>query len=114
MPCSVHFNPILSTWDLLSLPRRLTGDNFVKYKQGIYGTKTKFLMSHTISHQDKITAKMEDKHNIIARLEGVSKEYHLGDQRIVALEKTDLQVRMGELLLIIGPSGSGKTTLLSL
>lgn len=57
---------------------------------------------------------MEDKHNIIARLEGVSKEYHLGDQRIVALEKTDLEVKMGELLLIIGPSGSGKTTLLSL
>jgi putative ABC transport system ATP-binding protein len=51
---------------------------------------------------------------MIARLEGVSKEYHVGDQRIVALEETDLTMKVGELLLIIGPSGSGKTTLLSL
>jgi putative ABC transport system ATP-binding protein len=51
---------------------------------------------------------------MIARLEEVSKEYKLGDQRIVALEKTNLVLNQGELLLIIGPSGSGKTTLLSL
>lgn len=51
---------------------------------------------------------------MIAQLEGVSKEYRVGDQRIVALQETDLKVREGELLLIIGPSGSGKTTLLSL
>jgi putative ABC transport system ATP-binding protein len=51
---------------------------------------------------------------MIAKLEGVSKEYRLGDQHIIALEKTDLVMNMGELLLIIGPSGSGKTTLLSL
>jgi putative ABC transport system ATP-binding protein len=51
---------------------------------------------------------------MIARLEGVSKEYQLGDQRIIALDKTDLEIKLGELLLIIGPSGSGKTTLLSL
>ena len=51
---------------------------------------------------------------MIARLEKTSKEYVLGDQRIVALDKTDLEVKLGELLLIIGPSGSGKTTLLSL
>jgi putative ABC transport system ATP-binding protein len=44
----------------------------------------------------------------------VSKEYKAGDQRIVALEKTDLTMKLGELLLVIGPSGSGKTTLLSL
>jgi putative ABC transport system ATP-binding protein len=51
---------------------------------------------------------------MIAKLEGVSKEYRLGDQHIIALEKTNLVMNMGELLLIIGPSGSGKTTLLSL
>ena len=51
---------------------------------------------------------------MIAKLEGVSKEYKLGDQRIMALDKTDLVLNEGELLLIIGPSGSGKTTLLSL
>lgn len=51
---------------------------------------------------------------MIARLERVSKEYKVGDQTIVALQPTTLEVREGELLLIIGPSGSGKTTLLSL
>ena len=51
---------------------------------------------------------------MIAKLQGVSKEYKVGDQRIVALTETDLVLNQGELLLIIGPSGSGKTTLLSL
>jgi putative ABC transport system ATP-binding protein len=51
---------------------------------------------------------------MIAKLEGVSKEYMVGDQRLVALQETNLQINEGELLLIIGPSGSGKTTLISL
>jgi putative ABC transport system ATP-binding protein len=51
---------------------------------------------------------------IIARLEQVSKEYKVGDQTLIALQPTTIEVREGELLLIIGPSGSGKTTLLSL
>lgn len=50
----------------------------------------------------------------IARLEGVSKVYRMGDEEIVALQPTTMEIRRGELLLIIGPSGSGKTTLLSL
>ncbi|MDX2305291.1 MAG: ABC transporter ATP-binding protein [Microscillaceae bacterium] len=51
---------------------------------------------------------------MIARLEDVNKIYQIGDQQIVALQKTSLEIQEGELLLIIGPSGSGKTTLLSL
>ena len=51
---------------------------------------------------------------VVAELKGAGKEYKTGDQTIVALFPTDLQLRAGELLLIIGPSGSGKTTLLSL
>ena len=51
---------------------------------------------------------------MIARLEQVNKIYKIGDNVITALQKTDLEVRLGELMLIIGPSGSGKTTLLSL
>lgn len=51
---------------------------------------------------------------MIARLEGVSKKYRVGDEEIIALQPTTLEIREGELLLIIGPSGSGKTTLLSL
>lgn len=52
--------------------------------------------------------------NTIAKLAGVGKEYQVGDQTIVALQPVDLDIKAGELLLIIGPSGSGKTTLLSL
>jgi putative ABC transport system ATP-binding protein len=51
---------------------------------------------------------------MIAKFEGVSKEYKVGDQRLMALQETNLYLDEGELLLIIGPSGSGKTTLLSL
>jgi putative ABC transport system ATP-binding protein len=51
---------------------------------------------------------------MIAQLLGASKEYTVGDQRLIALNPTNLIVNEGELLLIIGPSGSGKTTLLSL
>ena len=51
--------------------------------------------------------------NPIAKLAGVGKEYQVGDQTIVALQPVDLEIRSGELLLIIGPSGSGKTTLLN-
>jgi putative ABC transport system ATP-binding protein len=51
---------------------------------------------------------------MIAQLQGVSKVYKVGDQVITALASTTMDIREGELLLIIGPSGSGKTTLLSL
>jgi putative ABC transport system ATP-binding protein len=51
---------------------------------------------------------------MIAELKAAGKEYQTGDQKIIALQPTDLQLNEGELLLIIGPSGSGKTTLLSL
>lgn len=51
---------------------------------------------------------------MLARLEGAGKQYQSGDQTIVALQATDLELHSKELLLIIGPSGSGKTTLLSL
>jgi putative ABC transport system ATP-binding protein len=56
----------------------------------------------------------QNETNMIARLESVNKVYQVGDQEIVALQPTTIQINEGELLLIIGPSGSGKTTLLSL
>jgi len=51
---------------------------------------------------------------VVAALEGASKKFKSGGGEIVALQPTDLDLRKGELLLIVGPSGSGKTTLLSL
>jgi putative ABC transport system ATP-binding protein len=51
---------------------------------------------------------------IVAKLNNVGKEYKTGDTVITALQASSMELRSGELTLIIGPSGSGKTTLLSL
>lgn len=51
---------------------------------------------------------------IVARVVNAGKEYKAGDMVITALQPSTVELKAGELLLIIGPSGSGKTTLLSL
>jgi putative ABC transport system ATP-binding protein len=45
---------------------------------------------------------------------GISKTYAQGEAAMRALDRVDLDVRRGELMLLMGPSGSGKTTLLSI
>jgi len=44
---------------------------------------------------------------------GVTKTYGHGSAAVTALRGIDLDVRMGELLMLVGPSGCGKTTLIS-
>jgi putative ABC transport system ATP-binding protein len=44
---------------------------------------------------------------------GVTKTYGQGNAAVQALRGVDLEVRLGELLMLVGPSGCGKTTLLS-
>ena len=43
----------------------------------------------------------------------VSKWFGAGETRVNALRKLDLEIRMGELTMLMGPSGCGKTTLVS-
>ena len=43
----------------------------------------------------------------------VTKEFGKGDNRILVLRGVDLEVRCGEITLLVGQSGCGKTTLLS-
>jgi putative ABC transport system ATP-binding protein len=50
----------------------------------------------------------------LVRVEGVTKEYMLGDQKVVALHNITLSFEEGVFLAIAGPSGSGKTTLLNI
>lgn len=50
----------------------------------------------------------------LVRIEGVTKEYMLGDQKLVALHNITLSIKEGVFMAIAGPSGSGKTTLLNI
>jgi putative ABC transport system ATP-binding protein len=45
---------------------------------------------------------------------GVTKVYRMGEVEVSALRGVDLDLREGELLVLLGPSGSGKSTLLNI
>jgi putative ABC transport system ATP-binding protein len=50
----------------------------------------------------------------LVRVERVTKEYQLGEQKVIALHAITLSFDEGVFLAIAGPSGSGKTTLLNI
>ncbi|MGZ8136848.1 MAG: ABC transporter ATP-binding protein [Methylococcaceae bacterium] len=45
--------------------------------------------------------------------QNIVKTYDTGDQKVIALDGVNLEILMGELLMLVGPSGCGKTTLIS-
>jgi len=51
--------------------------------------------------------------DIAVHCQGVTKNFIAGNTKVQALRGVDLEVRMGELLMLVGPSGCGKTTLIS-
>ena len=51
--------------------------------------------------------------NIAVRCENVTKIYDTGDQKVTALNRINLNILLGELMMLVGPSGCGKTTLIS-
>ena len=50
----------------------------------------------------------------IFKLESVSKIYKMGEVGVRALIGTELNIKSGELVVVLGPSGSGKSTLLNI
>jgi putative ABC transport system ATP-binding protein len=50
----------------------------------------------------------------VIEVEGVSREYLVGSERVQALREVSFQVAAGQFVAIVGPSGSGKSTLLGI
>jgi len=51
--------------------------------------------------------------NLIS-MQGITKIYEVGQEKVYALREVQLQVNRGEYMAIMGPSGSGKSTLMNL
>ena len=47
-------------------------------------------------------------------MQGIRKEYRMGDNVVAALDGVDIHIRPHEFVSIIGPSGSGKSTLMNI
>lgn len=57
---------------------------------------------------------LRPKGNLVIRIEGVTKEYKMGDEIVRALRGVDLSIFRNEYVAIMGPSGSGKSTMMNL
>ena len=50
----------------------------------------------------------------LLRLEEVDKTFQMGEVAVEALRRVSLEVKDGEMLVMVGPSGSGKSTILNI
>lgn len=55
----------------------------------------------------------DSSHGVAVHCRGLTKSYGSGEAEVRALRGIDLDIRYGELTMLVGPSGSGKTTLIS-
>ena len=50
----------------------------------------------------------------IIRLAGITREYVMGSEKVLALRGVDLEIQRNEYVAIMGPSGSGKSTMMNM
>jgi putative ABC transport system ATP-binding protein len=60
------------------------------------------------------TSTVRPKGDAVIRIEGITKEYVMGESVICALRGVDLLIHQNEYLAVMGPSGSGKSTLMNM
>jgi putative ABC transport system ATP-binding protein len=70
-------------------------------------------MTTAVLPYERKTAAAAGSGDLAVRVENVVKTYGAGDSSVVALRGVDLDVRAGEMMMLVGPSGCGKTTLIS-
>ncbi len=51
---------------------------------------------------------------VLVETRDLSKVYRVGESRVIALNRVDLQIRRGTFTAVVGTSGSGKSTLLNM
>lgn len=54
------------------------------------------------------------ENGLAAHVKGISKSFGDGGSRLQVLKQIDLDVRRGDITMLVGPSGCGKTTLISI
>jgi putative ABC transport system ATP-binding protein len=63
---------------------------------------------------EELNTKDSEKNGVAVKCTGLRKTFGEGTAAVQALRGVDLEVRPGELMMLVGPSGCGKTTLISI
>lgn len=71
-------------------------------------------MTITENNRKPRCEKVIDFTNLAVHCKGITKSYGSGPDVVNALNGINIEVRKGELMMLVGPSGCGKTTLISI
>ena len=72
------------------------------------------MRSSPVIGSPKSTVRANGDGDVVIRIEGITKEYVMGESVIHALRGVDLLIHRNEYLAVMGPSGSGKSTLMNM